>query len=160
MGNITQILALKGNKPFLNFDDRFAIEGGGTYKDYEYLIFLTNLGIRCGYIALPFEHQLNNDELSINCHGEIVFFEAYHPAHEILEESLDEDWIGFHCGLSTDCRDWAACKEYFKDKKQIVIGEKLFPNLEGTNENRSLKDFYFVEEQCKSIIDQLISRLG
>lgn len=57
MSCITEILKVKGDKDFI-VSGEIAIEGGGTYKDYEYIITFTSSGHRCGYVAIPESHSL------------------------------------------------------------------------------------------------------
>ena len=98
MSCITEILKMKSDKEvFVPDGEWIAVEGGGTYKDYEYLIVLNTNGHRCGYVAIPPEHPYSNtpeeertfmggrkykhydyDSLDIEAHGGLTFMAPDH----------------------------------------------------------------------------------
>lgn len=161
MSCITEILKLKGDSEILitPLVRGLAIEGGGIYKDYEYLITFTDLGSRCGYIALPPDHEFNKfedyyDFEQIDCHGGITFAGTHHPAKDLLKDRYCLDkWIGFDCGHSIDGCDFKTVKKYFFscDDNEIFKSMQELQNLIGEKP----KSFSYVEDECKKIIDQL-----
>lgn len=162
---ITEILKLKGDKEFLynpEICDFFVIEGGGEYKNYEYLIVFNNLGFRCGYVAIPSDHKyaetplINNrydyDSLSIDCHGSLTFMERKSPLKELFKIPCNDLWIGFDCGHYYDAFDIDSLRKYFGED-YIKKREKILNLL---SIDGSVKDYDYVENVCKHIIDQLI----
>jgi len=174
MSCITKILELKGDKEVLVPDEKWiAVEGGGKYKDYEYLIVLNTNGHRCGYVAIPSEHPYSEtpmemqsflggkerpfwdyNKLDIECHGGLTFMEPNHGLKDLLLIPCNDIWIGFDCGHYGDACDIEHFKKYFGEKE---AGEKesFFKAMNFGGES-DIKDFDYVEEQCHHIIDQLI----
>lgn len=170
---ITEILKLKGDKEFLynpEICDSIAVEGGGTYKNYEYLIVFNNNGHRCGYVAIPSGHKYdatplteyeflgkkkshyNYDSLPIDCHGGLTFMERNHNLKNFLKIPCNDFWIGFDCGHCYDARDIESLKKYFGDD----YANRMLSFLHAMSMDGSVKDYDYVENVCKHIIDQLI----
>ena len=157
---ITKLLELKGDKEFLPINDHIIIEGGGNYKGYEYLIVFTERGHRCGYVAIPSGQKYNIDE--IHCHGGITFEDDDHSAKRLLPVRCNDTWIGFDAMhyLDTPCRELS--KKYFGHNQSSLIKINLIEEickevdkLERADSNSSHKTFEFMENECKSIIEQL-----
>lgn len=160
MSCITELLELKGDKPFfVPQGHTVAVEGGGTYKGHEYLITLNHNGHRCGYVALLPDHPFNNAEtyndLDIECHGGLTFMSHQHDLKESLTIACNDTWIGFDCGHYYDLPDVEAYKQYFGDY-EYNLRKDFFDCFRGNY--ATLKKFDYVEQQCKSIIDQLIEQ--
>lgn len=173
MSCITEILKLKGDREVfipLNKDEEpwIAVEGGGIYKDYEYLIVLNHHAHRCGYVAIPPEHKANKvgskenpyydglieldyNKLDIDCHGGLTFGGNNHDLKLLLKNVCADNWIGFDCGHAFDGCDVEAFTKYF-GKEKTKDKEVFFNMCSG-----AIKDFDYVEKECKSIIDQLIN---
>lgn len=161
MSCISELLNRKEeiNLSLLKNISRLVIEGGGTYRDYEYLITFTNLGYRCGYVAVPNANpaiiNLKNEEIAIDildkmieCHGGVTFFSNKHSLKEELNSTCLDFWIGFDCGHFGDSKDIINMYKYFKNN---VINDRIdFPE-------EIIKTYEYVEDECKSIIDQLIN---
>ena len=166
MSCITEILKRKGDEPYL-IQDGIAIESGGIYKDYEYLVTFTYLGHRCGYVAIPPGHELynidsmNGKDIDLDVHGGITHDGKHNIVEKILGYQCDDKWIGFDCGHAGDGADLELVikvfpynrriKEFIKIKEQT---RQEFPSLDEFEEIRSNE---FVESECKHIIDRLIS---
>ena len=66
------------------------IEGGGLYRDYEFLITFTELGHRCGYVAINPNHPcykknlVMSSDFDLSVHGGITFHAEDHGAKSIL----------------------------------------------------------------------------
>jgi len=156
MSCITQILKLKGDKEFFVPEGSFhAIEGGGVYRDYEYLVTLVPHGGRCGYVSIPPHHEYSNLKENdyrapkIDCHGCITFVSKEHVLKDYLTIPCNDMWIGFDCSHYRDSPDKVNAVKYFGE---LVPESYLFGN--GVNKIRT---YSYVEKECKSIIDQLIS---
>lgn len=162
MSCITEILKLKGDKDFFMPEENWiAVEGGGIYMDYEYLIVLNSNGHRCGYVALPHEHEYNNLDcdyfsLDINCHGGLTFMSSEHGLKDLLPIKCNDIWIGFDCGHYSDKCDVKAFTKYYGEK-QAEERTSFFASLDLImGDMKSIKDFHYAEKECKSIIEQLI----
>ncbi|HWY98119.1 MAG TPA: hypothetical protein VNY36_03440 [Bacteroidia bacterium] len=152
---------MKGEKEFLLHDGHVAVEGGGVYKDHEYLIVLNSLGHRCGYVALKPEHEYSKpkyyyDDLDIECHGGLTFMSAQHSLKELLPVVCNDVWIGFDCGHCTDLSDTEAYKKYYGEEV-AKSKEDFFKMDEYRFEHSSMKTFEYVEQECHKIIDQLVA---
>ncbi len=180
MGDITELLQLKDDKEVLVPDGKWiAIEGGGTYKDYEYIIVMNHLGQRCGYVAIPPEHpysqtleearefmgsthykhykQYDYDKLDIDVHGGLTFMSPEHDLKDLLPASSKEMWIGFDCGHYGDMCDIKMFRKYFGEK-EYEEKESFFSAMNHSDMGlkQTIKDYSYVEKQCHHIIDQLI----
>lgn len=175
MSCITEILKIKGDREvMLPQGGCIAVEGGGTYKGYEYIIVLNTNGHRCGYVAIPAEHPFsqtpeeecslfngqmykdyNYESLGIKCHGGLTFMSPTHGLKDLLTTPCNDMWIGFDCGHFDDGIDKEALRKYFGDeayeKRRIYIEGNL-----GTYQ--TVKYYPYVEQECKSIIEQLIDK--
>src|ERR1700691_3384773 len=110
MSCIPKLLELKGDKEFLPVHDNIVIEGGGKYKDYDYLITFVDYGHRCGYVAIPPLHPVYNDKSDyphFSVHGGITFFEESRFAEELLNHKCADKWIGFDACHGDDRKDMA-----------------------------------------------------
>ncbi len=167
MSCITQLMALKGDKEFLPVHDSLVIEGGGVYKDHEYLIVFTSAGHRCGYVALKPEEHLKitakkapDDTCfypdDVDCHGGVTFYENTHTAKQLLPIPCEDFWLGFDAAHCYDSADPVLAHKYFGDNSEAVRNNKFSESMAGLNdvEHRS---FEYMESECFNIIDQLAS---
>jgi len=173
MSCITEILKLKGDKKALVPDGNWiAVEGGGQYKGYEYLIVLNTLGHRCGYVAIPDEHpysktpledrEFNGREwkhydyntLEIECHGGLTFMSPTHGLKDLLPIACNDMWIGFDCGHSWDKSDIEATREYYGEEH--VKKHQTFFDATSFDPTEHIKSYAYAESECKSIIEQLM----
>lgn len=177
MSCITEILKLKGDQPALVPEgDWIAVEGGGSYKDYEYIIVLNTNGHRCGYVAIPPEHKYSQtpeeqrsfmggrkyshydyDSLDIDCHGGLTFMSPSHGLKDLLTTPCNDMWIGFDCGHYLDLCDTEAMRKYFGD--EMMDEKESF--IRALNHGdmgvvKTVKTYRYTEKECHSIIDQLI----
>lgn len=181
MSCITEILKIKGDNPVLlpvnnlseNKTPWVAVEGGGTYKDHEYLIVLNKAGHRCGYVAIPDKHKFNDtklemremfsggkkyehydyNSLNIDCHGGLTFMDRQHGLKELLTVPCNDFWIGFDCGHGWDSPDVEAYKKYYGEE-EYKKRESFFEAMDEGISN--IRDFSYAEKECHKIIDQLI----
>ena len=162
MSCITQLMALKGDKEFLPVHDSIVIEGGGIYKDHEYLIVFTSAGHRCGYVALKSEEHLKLSETGQeypsepNCHGGITFYENTHAAKRLLPTPCEDFWIGFDAAHHRDAPDPEKCIAYFGENYEAMRRHKWMEEISHLS-NGEHRTFEYMESECFSIIDQLVS---
>lgn len=175
MSCITEILKLKGDQEVLVPDGEWiAVEGGGTYKDHEYIIVLNTSGHRCGYVAIPPEHPYSQtpeetrefmggrpykhydyDSLDIDVHGGLTFMAPDHGLKDLLETPCNDMWIGFDCGHCYDMCDVPMFKKYFS-QEQYEAKKSFFECMNHGSRTQTVKEYDYVEKQCHHIIDQLI----
>ena len=120
MSCISKILEVKGDKPFIiNKHNTIAIEGGGKFKGYEYIITFTEFGHRCGYVAIPESHPIHSskeDYPDYEVHGGVTFFEKarfdeFTGGHKCLDK-----WIGFDAMHGGDIPCMKTSDKYFGEK--------------------------------------------
>ena len=133
-------------------------ERGGHYKNYEYLITLNVLGHRCGYVAVLPQHKANEnlEDLDLHCHGGITFKGNDLWAKKLLSVPCSDNWIGFDCGHYVDMPDYEALKKYFPLCKFLEERERAYRFCWGIDGVSTIKNYDYVEQQCKGLIDQLI----
>ena len=168
MSCITEILKNKGEKEYLVYD-YVAIEDGGNYKGYEWLIVFTPMGHRCGYAAIPKNHPLHNKVLqegnednmwndsliSLDVHGGITFLG--YPNHVINTESKCGDiWIGFDANHAWDKKDYGLIKKLWPEKEVIrtidLFENRKYPVL---GSPIILRDKEYMKKECQCLIDQI-----
>jgi len=154
MSCITQLLELKGKEEYLFVHDSVVIEGGGVFKDYEYLIVFTSHGHRCGYVALPSGIEFETDELQV--HGGITFEDEHHAAKDLLVVPCNDTWIGFDAAHCDDSSCYATARKVFGDQngrydliEEITKPIRDYPGM-------THKTYDYMENECKYLIDQLI----
>jgi hypothetical protein len=158
MSCITKLLELKGDKEFLPVSQQIVIEGGGKYKDHEYLITFTSRGHRCGYVALSTEEAEKNkeDEIGLGCHGGITFFGNDHDAKSLLDIPCDDVWVGFDAMHHMDSPCKKTAMKYFESisRAKMLYMDETEEIMEKYGEHRT---YEYMEQECKKIIDQLNS---
>lgn len=157
MGCITKLLE-SGQKHVRAEPTSPYVDGGGLYKGYEYLIVLVPMGHRCGYIAISEEHILYKEEGyygaigELEMHGGCTFYDK-----QFTRFCCSDKWIGFDCAHCADIPDLEATKRVFPDlDRGIESRVKMYSDL--CFASSSVKTKEFVEDQCKSIIDQLVAK--
>lgn len=153
---IERLLQMKGDSQFLVLGN-MAIEGGGRYRGFEYIVAFRPFGHRCGYVQIPKEFQIENSEYDhLDVHGDITFFSHidgwFDGISDLSEYNKKIFWIGFdtaHAG----------------DKIDLELSEKLWPTghpMKGSEAFIMLGDeprlYDFMEAQCKHLIDQLVDK--
>jgi hypothetical protein len=169
MSCITELLKMKGDKSILPITSnaRVGIEGGGIYKDYEYLITFTDRGHRCGYVAVPPAHPKYDNsekeyscEFPVECHGGVTFY-GNHSAKDMLEHPCEDQWVGFDAAHGDDKPCIKTAKEYFGETDSIKWLEKNSSIMDDDDwfwRPSVHRTFQYMEQECKSIIDQLIEQ--
>lgn len=162
MSCITKLLEMKGDKEVLPIHEDVVIEGGGTYKDYEYLITFTARGTRCGYVALkPEETERFNEEKGkeeyyypdLECHGGVTFFGSDHGAKSLLPVHCDDTWVGFDAAHAWDLEDIETAERYFPEDNRYIKYRKENPMpIFSDSHHRS---YDYIKSECQSIIDQI-----
>ena len=132
--------------PIIN--ESHVVEKVGEYKGIRYVVALMSLGHRCGYVAVPKEHRYYKDNdydcMNIYCHGGITYSGDEYPLD-------DGNWyIGFDTAHWGDGKDKDALLKYYPDREDIKVMLQFDTFSKG--DVWSVED---IENECKSIIDQL-----
>lgn len=167
MSCITKILEVKGDKPVLmDQGNDIAIEGGGVFKGFEYLITFTSRGHRCGYVAIPESHPLHKSEESYpdyEVHGGVTFFSE--PRFEdITGFKCTDKWIGFDAmhGGDKECLD--TILKYFGENDHIksvkmmntILGKESLGDLLACGSPAKHRTFAYMKNECRLLINQLV----
>jgi hypothetical protein len=159
MSCITKLLELKGDKEFIPSPEipEVIIEGGGIYKGFEYLVVLNHSAHRCGYVAIPKDHPAYNadgyDDIEVNVHGGLTFFGEPH----IIESDCGDKWAGFDAGHAYDGYDLNALEKYYGSDDKTVKYMKSRDFYTNPHKDMVIRDFSYMESECKKLIDQLIT---
>jgi hypothetical protein len=154
---------MKGEKEFLPVHEGLVIEGGGIYKNHEFLIVFTDSGHRCGYVAINQEQKTildkqNEDNSSyflpdIDCHGGITFYEEGHAAKDLLPVPCNDTWLGFDAAHGHDMSCPYTAEKYFGETEFVKFKKENQWHYEGAVH----RSYEYMEQECKKIIDQLNS---
>lgn len=134
------------------------VESKFTYKGFTCVVLFMPMGYRCGYVGIHKGHKYygtNYEIIPINCHCGLTY------SDKRLHRQDDKNtwWIGFDCGHCCDGFDIEKIKEYFSQDKDVMIQLKHMENYYRiTNDTCIVRSKEFVEEECKSIVYQLIER--
>jgi len=156
MSCIAEILKEKGDQEYLLSKCNFmAVEDGGEYKGYEYLItFVALPAHRCGYVALKNDTQLDIHDFDV--HGGITF-QGKTRIEEFLykKTTCDDIWIGFDAGHSCDENDLESLKKIWPEKnKEFELALEL-NEMQRTGFPRVIRSKKYMINQCKKLIDQI-----
>lgn len=163
MSCITQILKLKGDEPFMKYDDSTVVEGGGIYKGYEYLIIFVSYGHRCGYVALKepeterFLKEKGEDKYyypDLDCHGDVTFFEKTHRLKSLLPIPCDDFWIGFDAAHCWDKPCVKTIEKYFGNTDYLKF-KKENAWMDIHDDDAAHRSYKYMELECLKVIDQL-----
>jgi hypothetical protein len=157
MSCISKILEVKGDKKIL-ISGEIAIEGGGIYKDYEYLITFTSHGHRCGYVAIPETHTTyisNEDYPDFDVHGGITFF-GNPRFDDITGHKCTDKWIGFDACHYRDLDNIETAEKYFGETNYINFMKYNY--VKYNDDPRKHRSYSYMERECKRLINQLIER--
>lgn len=171
MSCISEILKLKGDAEFLKIPDSrlvydVVVEGGGVYRHYEYLITFTNMGHRCGYVAINPDHpvygadEVRQDSFELEVHGGITFQGNHHLKDIFLKTPCLDEWLGFDAAHWYDFPCIETVEKYWGKSKKTEMQKEVHSSdssFDFTGEERSHKTYQYMEQQCKNLIDQLIN---
>lgn len=168
MSCITEILNMKGDAPIMAFpqNSKVVIEGGGEYKGYEFLITFTDLGHRCGYVAINPSHPVygkdqvspcEKDDFDLCVHGGITFHQEEHGIKEILKHPCKDEWLGFDAAHGGDAGCPDTVEKYFgKTEFVSYMKNNAFYTVEMELMGMKHRTFDYMRQECFNLIDQLI----
>lgn len=98
-------------------------------------------------------YRKSYDDIPIDCHCGLTY--ASRKLH--LQNDTSTWWIGFDCGHYCDGYDVNKIKEYYADDENIMKQiERMSGYFKICNEENPVRTLEYCEEQCKSIVEQLI----
>ena len=128
----------KWNEFKVNYPKGFYLK---EYKGYTFVVYQhQSIGHLNGYVELkPIDEELldQNQINSLDCHGGIT----YQGTLDWIFPTSTDFYIGF------DCAHWG-------DKTPFA--DAMLPGLFAASSDEVWRDESFVEENCKSLIDQII----
>lgn len=131
------------------------VEKEFEHKGLKCVITFSYMGHRCGYVGVPKEHPLYNQDYrnreisNLSCHGGVTYADGGVNSNYPIESDLW--WIGFDCAHCCDGKDLDLALKKFPDKAQSISMLKMF-EIGSNIEVRSLE---YVEENCKELAEQL-----
>lgn len=138
----------------------YYIESKFYYKDYPCIVILSDFGYRCGYVGLSRDNKFYDMEywkIPVTCHGGLTYGENC----LVDEPDLGYYWIGFDCNHYHDGRDFEAIRAVWKDNpEKIEIYNTIYESEKIYNQVLESCSREYVEEECKSIVDQLITLIS
>lgn len=137
---------------------RSIVEKRGTHRGYPYAVLFQKLGFRCGYVGIPKTDRYygcDESEVPVCCHGGLTYADSFLAG---VDDSNDIWWIGFDCAHWNDKEDYTAMLKYFPDDDDVKRIVQVHMSIESKfpNDGAAVKDLQFVENECISIIDQLL----
>ena len=168
MSCISALLKIKGEKEFMVCKPKnqspTILLSGGIYKNYEFCVTLTDIGFRCGYVAIPKNNYLYNRNINdlpeLECHGGVTYFD--YPDRIIdfdflkIKRTCKDIWIGFDAAHAGDAKDIKALsKIYKKDKSYFEL--KYYSDYHSYT---TVKDTEYMINSCYSLINSIIEEEG
>ncbi len=161
MGCISEILRITTDKNLFKTGDlrSVIVEGGGIYKDYEYLITFVDRGHRCGYVAIDKTNKYYGKDLTrydenivLEVHGGITFHNGSHMLKSLLIHPCEDQWLGFDAAHSMDKPCLKTAKKYFGESPYLTFVSDLdYKGITGIKH----RTFKYMEKECKNLIEQL-----
>jgi len=176
MSCITEIIKRKGDQEYL-VTPNHAIETGGVYKDYEYIVTVTARGHRCGYVAIPSSHKLHGLDLTLhsepepynlNVHGGITWSQpgSHIIRHVLGEHHCDDMWIGFDAAHYQDGKDIRLVRRLWKDNPEVMretdameaAEKRVQQQLCGydCHGDEIIRTNEYMVQECINLIDQIV----
>jgi hypothetical protein len=117
------------------------VEREWTYKGYDCRVSYTDMGFRCGYVAIPEGHPYHGTDYSnivMSVHGGLTFC-----GH--IEDT--RWWIGFDCAHHNDAPD--------PQIQAVEYGARFFGFFQGT-----IRTLDYCILQCQYMVDQMVAQYG
>ncbi len=127
------------------------------YKGFSCVILFMPGAYRCGYVGLPKRNRFygkDYDDIPVDCHCGLTY------SNENLYHQSDENtwWIGFDCAHGCDGYDTETAKRLFADDKNVVEQLERMEDYFGIRDENPVRTLEYCEEQCKSIVEQVIEK--
>ena len=132
---------------------KYIIEKEFEVEGFKCVILGSYFGHRCGYIAIPKEHELygkDYDSIDIDIHGGFTYAE-YSEGEYPIKSDENVWWIGFDCAHYMDAKD-LNLMDKFEDKElleyEISLREKL-------GQYGTVKTVEYVENELINAVKQI-----
>lgn len=133
---------------------RYIVEKDFMVDSFRCVIVGSYMGHRCGYIAIPKDHELyekDYDEIDISVHGGLTYSEYSRDNYPVKS---DEDvwWIGFDCAHGGDAKDLELIKSFGEENHEVQVMldmESRFSNY-GT-----VRNIEYVENELIDAVKQI-----
>ena len=129
---------------------RYVVEKTFQHCGYTCVVIFGNLGFRCGYVAIPKEHNLygkdyNEINVDIDVHGGLSYGGG---STDYPIESDGLWWFGFDCGHCWDGNDYELASKLFPENSQFYQLQYMIPDC-------PVRSIEYVKEECKKLAEQL-----
>lgn len=130
----------------------------GTHQGYDYVVWVNEMGYRCGYVRVPEDHPCwgkSYDQIDVDVHGCLTFGEHVKKADDRFPVS--GYWVGFDCGHYVDEPDPDEMSlELLKMHRLMKKEMKIFLESLGLEDvEGKIRNERYVESQCRNLIGQL-----
>ena len=118
------------------------------YRQTQFIIMNNGLGFRCGYVRVPAGHPWHGEmNIDADVHGGITFAA---PDRQCDQPGDDDSWwIGFDTAHAGDAPD--PLLPHDSDRHSKILFESM--HTDGV-----VRGQYYVEEECRRLINQLWDR--
>lgn len=147
---------------------RWIVESDFTYEGLRCAVIFGNMGHRCGYVGIPVNHELYGvgyddayEKLDNGVHGGLTYAGGGENSEYPVESNLW--WMGFDCAHCGDGKDLELAKEYFKEDERLVKQIEMTMEIDSvypTFELESVRSLEYVENECKSLVNQINNACG
>jgi len=133
---------------------RYIVEKDFMVDEFRCVIIGQKIGHRCGYIAIPKEHELygkDYDEIDISVHGGLTYA-SYSEGEYPVKSEKSVYWIGFDCAHYMDGRDLELIKSFGEDDidvKNMLELERKYP-IGG-----EIRTVEYVENELIEMVNQI-----
>lgn len=150
----------KGDQKFLVSEKGIAIEDGGTYKGYEWVVTMTHMGHKCGYVAISEGREFygkSMEEFDFDVHGGITFAQTQPHVAELFlgDHSCTDMWIGFDAAHGGDNSDYTVVAEIWPHLKETM--EQMAAITKDTMRYGQIRSAEYMKKECHKLIDQLLA---
>lgn len=133
---------------------RAIVEEAGEYRGYSYMVIMTTMGHRCGYVGFTKEqnpdiYKADYEGICVDCHGGLTY------SGEKPLGTDDKWWIGFDCAHYGDAPDYDTAKMLFSKDKEILDQLCIFETFGPLSDYDTIRTKDYCVVQCIEMIDQL-----
>jgi hypothetical protein len=134
---------------------RYIVEKDFIVDGFRCIITGSYMGHRCGYIAIPKDHELyetDYDEIELDVHGGLTYADYSNNGYPVKTEE-QVWWIGFDCGHYCDAKDLELIKSFGEDNKEIKVVldiESKYPT------HGTVRTVEYVEKELVEAVEQII----
>jgi hypothetical protein len=132
------------------------------YKGFPCVVLFMYMGYRCGYVGIPKGHKYYKKsyiDIPIDCHCGLTY------SKKDLYSQSDKDtwWIGFDCAHACDGYDFETAKKLYAEDSEAmgsILSLEQIGYYKICNEDNPIRTLDYCIEQCKRIVEQILSEVG